>query len=83
MIELQDIAYVRSGVTDLQRATRFAVDIVGLDPVAQDQGVTYLRADGRHHCLALIESNRPGVLASAFSLRDDAALESAEVELQQ
>ena len=82
MIELQDIAYVRSGVTDLERATRFAVDIVGLDPVVAEPGVTYLRADHRHHCLALVESDRAGVHASAFSLRDDAALEAAETELQ-
>ena len=81
MIELQDIAYVRSGVTDLERAERFAVDIVGLDPVAREPGVTYLRADHRHHCLALIESSQPGVLASAFTLKDDAALEGAESEL--
>jgi 2,3-dihydroxy-p-cumate/2,3-dihydroxybenzoate 3,4-dioxygenase len=83
MIELQDIAYVRSGVTDLERATRFAVDIVGLDPVSAEPGVTYLRADHRHHCLALVESDQAGVHASAFSLLDDAALESAESELQQ
>jgi 2,3-dihydroxy-p-cumate/2,3-dihydroxybenzoate 3,4-dioxygenase len=82
MIELQDIAYVRSGVTDLERATRFAVDIVGLDPVVLDPGVSYLRADHRHHCLALVESDVAGVHASAFSLRDDAALESAESELR-
>jgi 2,3-dihydroxy-p-cumate/2,3-dihydroxybenzoate 3,4-dioxygenase len=83
MIELQDIAYVRSGVTDLERATRFATDIVGLDPVVREAGVTYLRADHRHHCLALVESDAPGVHASAFSLLDDAALEAAESELLQ
>jgi 2,3-dihydroxy-p-cumate/2,3-dihydroxybenzoate 3,4-dioxygenase len=83
MIELQDIAYVRSGVTNLERAERFAVDIVGLDPVARAPGVTYLRADHRHHCLALIESPQAGVHASAFVVSDDAALESAETELHQ
>jgi 2,3-dihydroxy-p-cumate/2,3-dihydroxybenzoate 3,4-dioxygenase len=81
MIELQDIAYVRAGVTDLERATRFAVDVVGLDPVACGPGVTYLRADHRHHCLALLESPQPGVHASAFSLRDEAELDAAEGEL--
>ena len=81
MIELQDIAYVRSGVTDLERAERFAVDIVGLDPVARAPGTTYLRADHRHHCLALVESSQAGVHASAFTVKDDAALEAAEAEL--
>jgi 2,3-dihydroxy-p-cumate/2,3-dihydroxybenzoate 3,4-dioxygenase len=81
MIELQDIAYVRSGVTDLERAIRFAVDIVGLEPVATAPGVAYLRADERHHCLALIEGPAAGVHATAFTLPDDAALDLAEVEL--
>src|ERR1700759_1856369 len=82
MIELHDIAYIRSGGTDLERATRFAVDIVGLDPVELGTGVSYLRADHRHHCLALVQRDEAGVHASAFSLRDDDDLESAESELQ-
>ena len=31
MITLTDIAYVRSGVTDLDTATRFVTEIVGLE----------------------------------------------------
>ncbi|ORB38360.1 VOC family protein [Mycobacterium paraseoulense] len=81
MIELHDIAYVRSGVTDLERAEGFAVHVVGLEPVAREPGVTYLRADHRHHCVALIESPQAGVHASAFTLKDVAALEAAEIEL--
>src|SRR4029453_17859605 len=46
VIELEDIAYVRSGVTDLPAAVRFATDIVGLELVTSDErGVAPLLAD--------------------------------------
>jgi 2,3-dihydroxy-p-cumate/2,3-dihydroxybenzoate 3,4-dioxygenase len=61
VIELEDIAYVRSGVADLAAAVRFASDVVGLGLVASDeQGVAHLRADVRHHCLALV-AGRSGI----------------------
>ena len=70
MITLTDIAYVRSGVADLEAATRFATDIVGLELVTPTEvGVTHLRADHRHHCLALVEGPS-GVISSGFSVAD-------------
>ncbi|MFG1608019.1 VOC family protein [Actinoplanes sp. NPDC049265] len=82
MIELTDIAYVRSGVTDLDRATRFATDIVGLELAEpSESGVAHLRADHRHHCLALVEGPS-GVLASGFEVADSDALALAETELE-
>ena len=82
MITLTDIAYVRSGVADLEAATRFATDIVGLELAAPtEDGVSHLRADHRHHCLALVQGPS-GVLASGFSVRDADALAAAETELE-
>jgi len=82
MIELTDIAYVRSGVADLAAATRFATGIVGLELAAQTEpGVSHLRADDRHHCLALVEGPS-GVLASGFRVADDDALAAAEKHLE-
>ena len=50
MITLTDIAYVRSGVTDLEAATAFATGIVGLELAATaETGVAHLRADHRLH----------------------------------
>ena len=67
MITLADIAYVRSGVADLDAATRFATQIVGLELAAPtEDGVAHLRADHRHHCLALVEGPS-GVIASGFA----------------
>ena len=82
MIELTDIAYVRSGVADLDKAVTFATGIVGLELAAPaEEGVAHLRADGRHHCLALVEG-RSGVIASGFLLAGDDALADAETELE-
>jgi 2,3-dihydroxy-p-cumate/2,3-dihydroxybenzoate 3,4-dioxygenase len=82
MIELVDIAYVRSGVADLDKAVTFATEIVGLalHPSAED-GVAHLRADERHHCLALVEGPS-GVIASGFRVADEDALTAAETELE-
>jgi 2,3-dihydroxy-p-cumate/2,3-dihydroxybenzoate 3,4-dioxygenase len=82
MIELVDIAYVRSGVADLDKAVTFATEIVGLalHPPAEE-GVAHLRADDRHHCLALVEGPS-GVIASGFRVADEEALTAAETELE-
>jgi 2,3-dihydroxy-p-cumate/2,3-dihydroxybenzoate 3,4-dioxygenase len=83
MIELTEIAYVRSGVADLDKAVDFATRIVGLElaaPADQD-GVAHLRADGRHHCLALVPG-RSGVISSGFQVADEDALAAAETELE-
>lgn len=80
MIELQDIQYVRSGTADAAEAVRFATEIVGLEYMGSEDGVHYLRADARHHCLAYVEGSS-GVLSSGLSLRDAAALEQAAEEL--
>jgi 2,3-dihydroxy-p-cumate/2,3-dihydroxybenzoate 3,4-dioxygenase len=82
MITLTDIAYVRSGVADLDTAVRFATGIVGLELAAPTEiGVAHLRADHRHHCLALVEGPS-GVIASGFSVADSGQLAAAETELE-
>src|SRR5216683_2500514 len=82
MITLTDIAYVRSGVADLDAAVRFATGIVGLELAAPAEfGVANLRADHRHHCLALVEGPS-GVISSGFAVADADALAAAETELE-
>jgi 2,3-dihydroxy-p-cumate/2,3-dihydroxybenzoate 3,4-dioxygenase len=81
MIELTDIAYVRSSTTDLEASVRFAVEIVGFEVVHRDSRSALLRCDRRHHCLAF-EQGDSGALASGFTVRDLGALEAAEVELE-
>jgi len=82
MITLTDIAYVRSGVCDLDAAVRFATDLVGLELAAPTEiGVAHLRADHRHHCLALVEGPS-GVISSGFLVANSDALAAAESELE-
>jgi 2,3-dihydroxy-p-cumate/2,3-dihydroxybenzoate 3,4-dioxygenase len=81
VIDLQDIAYVRSGTADLVTAVGFAHDIVGLEVVERTGEGALLRADDRHHCLAFVAGDA-GVLATAFSLTDEDALTAAETELE-
>jgi 2,3-dihydroxy-p-cumate/2,3-dihydroxybenzoate 3,4-dioxygenase len=82
MITLTDIAYVRSGVADMDAAARFATEIVGLELAAPTEiGVAHLRADHRHHCLALVQG-RSGVISSGFTVADSNALAAAETELE-
>ena len=82
MITLTDIAYVRSGVADLDAAIKFATQIVGLELAAPSEaGVAHLRADHRHHCLALVEGPS-GVISSGFTVADADALDAAETELE-
>jgi 2,3-dihydroxy-p-cumate/2,3-dihydroxybenzoate 3,4-dioxygenase len=82
MITLTDIAYVRSGVADLDAAVRFATEIVGLELAAPaEPGVAHLRADHRHHCLALVEGPS-GLISSGFCVADAGALAAAETELE-
>jgi 2,3-dihydroxy-p-cumate/2,3-dihydroxybenzoate 3,4-dioxygenase len=82
MIELTDIAYVRSGVADLGKAVTFATEIVGLELAASSEtGVAHLRADSRHHCLSLVEG-ASGVIASGFQVADEDALTTAETRLE-
>jgi 2,3-dihydroxy-p-cumate/2,3-dihydroxybenzoate 3,4-dioxygenase len=83
MINLTDIAYVRSGAADLEAAVRFATEIVGLELAEPTEiGVAHLRADSRHHCLALVEGPS-GVIASGFAVADSEALADAEAQLEQ
>lgn len=82
MITLTDIAYVRSGVQDLEGTVRFAAEVVGLEIVpSTDPGVVHLRADQRRHCLTFVQGPS-GVLASGFTVADPDALAAAESELE-
>ncbi|AII11004.1 MULTISPECIES: VOC family protein [Rhodococcus] len=80
MIELIDIQYVRSGTANAAEAVRFATEIVGMEYRGAENGVHYLRADQRHHCLAFVEGES-GVLSSGLSVADSAALIAADEEL--
>jgi len=82
VITLKDLAYVRVGTQDMQSQLRFAQEIVGLELVAVEGSTAYLRADDRHHCLAFVEGEAIGTLASAFVLANSVALDAAAEQLE-
>jgi catechol-2,3-dioxygenase len=57
------------GTPDLDRSEQFYVAVWGLEVVARDNGVVYLRAGGSdHHVLALHRSARPELRAVTFRI---------------
>ena len=80
MIDLLDIRYVRLATRDLDAATRYACDVVGLEAGDRETGARYFRSDDRDHTLVYVEGE-PGDHAVGFELRDRAALDAAATAL--
>lgn len=82
MIQLQDIRYVRIGTRDLDAASRFAQDYLGLMPAGRETKSAYFKSDNRDHTLCYIEAD-PSVTAVGIELADPLALDQAAAELEQ
>ena len=59
MINLQNVCYVRLGTRDLEGATRFATDILGLEVSDWAKGSRHFKSDIREHTLCYFEGD-PG-----------------------
>lgn len=81
MIDLLDIRYVRLGTRDLDSATRYACEVVGLESGDVEGGSRYFRSDDRDHTLVYFDGD-PGDHAVGFELRDRDALEAAAAQLE-
>jgi 2,3-dihydroxy-p-cumate/2,3-dihydroxybenzoate 3,4-dioxygenase len=82
MVNLLDIRYVRLGTRDLEGATRFAREVVGLELAREEGGARYFRSDARDHTLVYFDGD-PADHATGFELRDAAELDSAAAFLEQ
>jgi 2,3-dihydroxy-p-cumate/2,3-dihydroxybenzoate 3,4-dioxygenase len=80
MIRLGDIGYTRLGTGDLEAATRFACDVLGLQLAREDGGARYFRSDARDHTLVYFDGD-PGDHTLGFELRSVDALEVAAATL--
>lgn len=74
MIELRDITYVRLGTRDLEGATRYASDILGLEVAERSGNAVYFRSDAREHTLCYFEGS-PDDHVVAFEIGSRAELE--------
>lgn len=81
MIDLQRISYVRLGTRDIEGATRFATDVLGLEIAEVSKGAVYFKSDEREHTLCYFEGD-PRDQALAFEVGSRTALSAAASELE-
>ena len=74
MIKLQDVSYVRLGTADLDGATKFATDYLGLEIAHRSRDAVYLKSDQREHTLCYF-SGSPADQAAAFEVSERADLD--------
>ena len=81
MIDLQRVCYVRLGTRDLEGATRFATDVLGLEIAEAGKAAIYFKSDEREHTLCYFEGD-PRTQAVAFEVGSRAGLSAAAGELE-
>ena len=81
MIELRDITYVRLGTRDLEGATRYATQILGLEVAERSGHSVYFRSDAREHTLCYFDGD-PTDHVAAFEVATRAELDTAAAELE-
>jgi 2,3-dihydroxy-p-cumate/2,3-dihydroxybenzoate 3,4-dioxygenase len=81
MIDLQDVSYVRLGTRDLEGATHFAVDYLGLEIAERHKTALYFQSDERAHTLCYFEGD-PTDQAVAFEVCDKSDLDAAAAQLE-
>ena len=80
MIKLQDVSYVRLGTADLDGATKFATDYLGLEISHRSKDAVYLKSDQREHTLCYFHGS-PADQTAAFEVAERAELDMAASEL--
>jgi 2,3-dihydroxy-p-cumate/2,3-dihydroxybenzoate 3,4-dioxygenase len=81
MIDLQRVCYVRLGTRDIEGATRFATDVLGLEISEVVRGAIYFKSDQREHTLCYVEGD-PSDQVAAFEVGSYVALSAAASELE-
>lgn len=81
MIKLQDVSYVRLGTADIEGATRFATDYLGLEIAERVKDAVYFKSDEREHTLCYFEGD-PKDHTAAFEVASAEELELAARTLE-
>jgi 2,3-dihydroxy-p-cumate/2,3-dihydroxybenzoate 3,4-dioxygenase len=81
MIKLQDVSYVRLGTRDLEGATRFATDYLGLEIAERQRDAVYFKSDAREHTLCYFEGD-PSDHTVAFEISEQHELDEAAATLE-
>jgi len=80
VIKLQDVSYVRLGTADLDGATKFATDYLGLEISHCSKDAVYLKSDQREHTLCYFHGS-PADQVAAFEVSEREELDMAASEL--
>jgi 2,3-dihydroxy-p-cumate/2,3-dihydroxybenzoate 3,4-dioxygenase len=81
MIKLQDVSYVRLGTPDLEGATRFATDVLGLEIGEWAKDARHFKSDVRGHTLCYFEGDASIQIAGfEVAAKDDLASAATELE---
>ena len=81
MIKLQNVCYVRLGTRDLEGATQFATDILGLEVSEWGKATRLFKSDAREHTLCYVEGD-PGFQVTGFEVANKEDLDQAASELE-
>lgn len=81
MIKLHNVCYVRLGTRDLEGATRFATDILGLELAHRGRDTCYFKSDAREHTLCYFEGD-PDIQIAGFEVAGKDDLDAAARELE-
>ena len=81
MIKLQNVCYVRLGTRDLEGATRFSTDILGLEIREWAKDARHFKSDMREHTLCYFDGD-PGIQIAGFEVKakDDLSFAATELE---
>ena len=74
MIDIRDMTYVRIGTSNMESATSFATDTLGLQFVRQEQDRIYVRGDNRDHSICYVDTD-PSYSVLGMELDDPNALD--------
>ncbi|WJR77123.1 VOC family protein [Bradyrhizobium sp. NP1] len=80
MIRLLDVSYVRLGTRDLDAATTFATDFLGLEISTHGRGFAHFKSDAREHTLCYVDGD-PADQSVGFEIGDAGDLDAAAAEL--
>jgi 2,3-dihydroxy-p-cumate/2,3-dihydroxybenzoate 3,4-dioxygenase len=80
VIKLQNVCYVRLGTPDLESATHFATDILGLEVAHASRKTCHFKSDQREHTLCYLEGD-PAIQIAGFEVASKADLDGAAGEL--
>jgi 2,3-dihydroxy-p-cumate/2,3-dihydroxybenzoate 3,4-dioxygenase len=81
MISLQGVSYVRLGTRDLEGATHFATDVLGLEVGERAKSAVYFKSDQREHTLCYFEGDpRDQALAFEVGSRTELSVAASELE---